>query len=94
MQPPAVIRPMTAHTSATPAKSIMAIRAATRLAARVIRRISKRRPTRSATTPERTPRKKNGAIRAAEATPTMKAEPVISNTSQPNATCSMPEPRA
>ena len=39
------------------------------------------------------PRKKKGAMRAADATPTMNGESVMSNTSQPRATWSIPMQR-
>lgn len=52
-----------------------------------------RRSKRSLIAPERRPKKKKGAILAAEATPTMNGEPVISKISQPTATFSMPLPR-
>jgi len=53
---------------------------------------NKRLSSQSAIAPDSIPRKNNGAMRAAAATPTMKAEPVMSNTSQPTATCSIPVP--
>ena len=49
-----------------------------------------RRSIRSATTPESGPRKKNGAIPNAEATPTMNADSGISNMSQPDTTQFIP----
>ena len=51
-----------------------------------------RRSTLSATAPDTRPRKKNGAIRAAEDTPTQNGEFVSSNTTHPSATNSMPMP--
>ena len=53
---------------------------------------NKRRSSQSAIAPESMPRRYRGAIRAAAATPTMKAEPVMSKTSHPTATCSIPVP--
>ena len=58
----------------------------------VIQRMNILRSTRSATAPDTSPRKKNGAIRAAEDTPTQKGELVSSNTTQPSATNSIPMP--
>ena len=66
----------------------------TRTMARLRRRISLRRSTRSAMVPATMPRKKKGAILAAEATPTMNGESVIRRTSQPKMTCSPANPAA
>ena len=51
-----------------------------------------RRSIRSAMAPDTTPRKKKAAIRAEIAAPTIREDSVISSTSQPRATESMPIP--
>ena len=66
---------------------------ATPVPANELKNSNNRRSSQSANAPEKIPRKKNGAICAAAATPTMKADPVISKTSQPTATRSIPMPR-
>ena len=93
VEPAAHARRMMCHTRATSVMSTSAVMSATIPAIRLARRRHMRRSTRSAMAPETIPRKKNGAMRAAEATPTMKAESVISKTSQPKATCSIPMAR-
>ena len=54
--------------------------------------MSTRRSAQSAIAPERIPRKKKGAMATADETPTMNSESVISKTSQPRATLSIPKP--
>jgi hypothetical protein len=70
----------------------MAMIAATATPPKALNNKNKRLSSQSAIAPDSIPRKNNGAMRAAAATPTMKAEPVMSNTSQPTATCSIPVP--
>ncbi len=60
--------------------------------ARALNNKNKRLSNQSAIAPDSIPKKNKGAMRAADATPTMKAEPVISKTSQPTATASIPVP--
>ena len=90
--PWAATRAITAHTLVLVARISTAIPAATTPARKVTTRRKALRSSLSLNVPDTIPRKKKGAMRAAAATPTMKADSVISNTSQPTATCSMPLP--
>ena len=73
-------------------KRTAAVRAAMTAPASVVHRTAIRRSTLSATAPDTKPSRKKGAMRAADAAPTMSGEPVTSRTSQPSATNSMPMP--
>ena len=81
---------MTYQTCATPASSMRDIAPGIMLPTHAVILKRLRRSTRSDTAPDRIPRKRKGAMRAAAATPTMKGESVISSTSQPSATWSIP----
>ena len=93
MQPPVATRAITTHTPGSPVRRTVAITAATATPPRALKNKNNRLSSQSASAPESIPRKNRGAMRAAAATPTMKAEPVMSKTSQPTATCSIPVPR-
>ena len=84
---------MTNQTDGLPVSRMMAITPETATPPKALNNKNSLRSNQSATAPERMPNKNNGAIRAAADTPTMKAEPVISKTNQPTATCSMPVPK-
>ena len=60
---------------------------------RALKNRNMRLSSQSAIAPETIPRKNIGAMRAPAATPTMNGEPVMSKTSQPTATVSIPVPR-
>ena len=85
-EPWAATKAIIVQTSGSAARISRAIPAATPPARRVTTRRKALRSSRSLNVPDRIPKKKNGAIRAAAATPIMKDEPVSSKTSQPTAT--------
>ena len=81
---------MMCHSSTTSAAKTAAMTPAAAAPARETTQSSLRRSNRSATAPDNGPRKKNGAMPNADATPTMNADSVISKMSQPDTTQFMP----
>ena len=92
MQPPAATSTITAQIGGSPVNNTTAMIPATAMPLKAMKSRNKRRSSQSAIAPESIPRKNKGAMRAAAATPTMNADPVMSKTSHPTATCSMPVP--